>query len=50
MAGDVDVGLQGDADQATKAALRSVTHAGGAITRPIFAFPGGNKLAVDQAE
>ena len=70
--GDVDVGLQADAEQATKAvlvvigvedveaALRSVTEAGGLITRPIFAFPGGrrfhfrdlggNELAVYQAD
>jgi predicted enzyme related to lactoylglutathione lyase len=56
MTGDVDVGLQGDAGQATKAvlvviavenveaALRSVTGAGGVITRPIFAFPGGRRF------
>ena len=56
MTGDVDVGLQGDADEATKAvlvviavdnvevALRSVTEAGGVITRPIFAFPGGRRF------
>ena len=72
MTGDVDVGLQGDADEATKAvlvvlavddveaALRAVTGAGGVITRPIFAFPGGrrfhfrdlsgNELAAYQAE
>ena len=72
MTGDVDVGLQGDAGEATKAvlvviavddveaALRAVTAAGGAITRAIFAFPGGrrfhfrdpggNELAAYQAE
>ena len=56
MTGDVDVGLQGDAGQATKtvlvviavenveAALRSVTDAGGVITRPTFAFPGGRRF------
>ena len=56
MTGDVDVGLQGDAAQATKAvlvviqvenveaALRSVTEAGGVVTRPIFAFPGGRRF------
>ena len=54
--GDVDVGLQGDAAEAAKAvlvviavenveaALRSVTDAGGVITRPIFAFPGGRRF------
>lgn len=54
--GDVDIGLQGDASQATKAvlvvikvgnvdaALRSVTEAGGTVTRPIFAFPGGRRF------
>ncbi len=56
MTGDVDVGLQGDASQATKgvlvviavesveAALRFVTDAGGTVTRPIFAFPGGRRF------
>ena len=56
MTGDVDVGLQGDAGQATKAALvviavenveavlQSVTDAGGVVTRPIFAFPGGRRF------
>lgn len=56
MTGDVDVGLQADAGQATgallvviavanvEAALRSVTEAGGTVTRPIFAFPGGRRF------
>ena len=56
MTGDVDIGLQADAEQATKAvlvviavedveaALRSVNKAGGVITRPIFAFPGGRRF------
>ncbi len=54
--GDVDIGLQGDASEATKAplpvievdnlegALAAVTKAGGTITRPIFAFPGGRRF------
>jgi predicted enzyme related to lactoylglutathione lyase len=54
--GDVDIGLQGDAAEATKAplpvievdnledALAAVTKAGGAVTRPIFAFPGGRRF------
>ncbi len=72
MTGDVDVGLQGDANEATKAvlvviavedveaALRSVTEAGGVVTRPVFAFPdgrrfhfrdpSGNELAAYQAD
>ncbi len=56
MTGGVDVGLQGDAKEATKAvlvviaveeieaALRSVAAVGGVITRPIFAFPGGRRF------
>ena len=69
--GDVDVGLQGDADEAPaaplpvievddlEAVLAAVVAAGGAVVRPIFAFPGGrrfqfrdphgNELAVMQA-
>ena len=51
--GDTDVGLQADAEEATTAplpvievddleeTLRAVQDAGGAITRQIFAFPGG---------
>jgi predicted enzyme related to lactoylglutathione lyase len=70
--GDVDLGLQGDAAEATRAPLvviavegldswpERVTAAGGRITRPIFAFPGGrrfhfadpsgNELAVVEAD
>jgi predicted enzyme related to lactoylglutathione lyase len=56
LTGDVDLGLNGDASDATaaplavfevedlEAALASVTAAGGAITRPIFAFPGGRRF------
>jgi predicted enzyme related to lactoylglutathione lyase len=51
--GDVDVGLNGQPDEAlaaplpvvrvedVEAALDSVTKAGGIIAKPIFAFPGG---------
>lgn len=54
--GDTDIGLQGDASEATKAplpvievedlevALDAVTSAGGVIVRPIFAFPGGRRF------
>jgi len=70
--GDVDLGLQGDAAEATSAPLAVIAvegldawptrieAAGGAITRPIFAFPGGrrfhfrdpsgNELAVVEAD
>lgn len=56
MTGDVDVGLQPDAGEATQApltvidvpdidrALAAVTDAGGLITKPIFAFPGGRRF------
>lgn len=56
MTGDTDIGLQGDAGEATRtplavievddleAALDSVTLAGGMIVRPIFAFPGGRRF------
>jgi predicted enzyme related to lactoylglutathione lyase len=56
LTGDVDLGLQGDAGEATKAPLvviqvddleaaqASVEKAGGVITRPIFAFPGGRRF------
>lgn len=52
----VNIGLQGDAADATRAplavlevpdleaALRAVTQAGGAVTRPIFSFPGGRRF------
>jgi hypothetical protein len=54
--GDTDVGLQGDAAEASKAplpvigvadleaALRDVQAAGGEIVKPIFAFPGGRRF------
>jgi hypothetical protein len=70
--GDTDLGLQGDAAEATQAplavidvpdleaALAAVEAAGGTVSRPIFAFPGGrrfhfldpagNELAAVQAE
>jgi len=53
---DVDIGLQGDHPEAPKAplpivhvsdletALKSVTAAGGKITKPIFSFPGGRRF------
>ncbi len=56
LSGDVDLGLQGDAAEATKAplaviavddleqALADVEQAGGTITKPIFAFPGGRRF------
>lgn len=56
LTGDTDIGLQGDAAEATRAplavievedleaALASVTRAGGTIVRPIFAFPGGRRF------
>jgi predicted enzyme related to lactoylglutathione lyase len=56
MTGDVDLGLQGDAAEATaaplvviavddlEAALAAVERAGGVVTRPIFAFPGGRRF------
>ena len=54
--GDTDIGLQGDASEATRAplpvievddleaALDAVTGAGAEIVRPIFAFPGGRRF------
>lgn len=54
--GDTDIGLQGDASEAAAAplavievedlegALAAVEAAGGRITRPIFAFPGGRRF------
>ena len=54
--GDVDVGLSGDAAEATaqllpviqvddlEATLAAVTAAGGVVTLPIFAFPGGRRF------
>jgi hypothetical protein len=56
MSGDVDLGLQADAAEATRAplpvlhvasleaALVAVTSAGGRITRPPFSFPGGRRF------
>ncbi|MEC4594075.1 MULTISPECIES: VOC family protein [Nitrospirillum] len=56
MTGDVDIGLQADAAEATKApltviqvddleaALAAVTAAGGTIVRPTFSFPGGRRF------
>jgi predicted enzyme related to lactoylglutathione lyase len=56
MTGDTDIGLQGDAAEATRAplaviavddleaALAAVTSAGGTVVRPIFAFPGGRRF------
>ena len=56
LTGDTDIGLQGDAAEATKAPLpvidvddleaahASVLTAGGQIVRPIFAFPGGRRF------
>ena len=56
LSGDTDVGLQADATEATAAplpviavddlaaTLAAVTAAGGAVTRPIFAFPGGRRF------
>lgn len=54
--GDTDIGLQGDRSEATgaplpviavadlEAALTAVEAAGGTISRPIFAFPGGKRF------
>lgn len=56
MTGDVDIGLQADASEATsaplaviavddlEASLKAVSTAGGVITKPIFAFPGGRRF------
>src|SRR5688572_4197248 len=56
MSGDTDIGLQADGAEATKAplpvidvedleaALAAVVMAGGRLTRPIFAFPGGRRF------
>jgi predicted enzyme related to lactoylglutathione lyase len=56
LTGDTDIGLQADSSEATKAplpvievddleaALTAVTAAGGTLTRPIFAFPGGRRF------
>lgn len=56
MTGDVDIGLQADPSEASSAplavfavdnledALNAVIKAGGVITKPIFAFPGGRRF------
>jgi len=56
LTGDTDIGLQGDASEATRAplpviqvddleaALDAVTRAGGTVVRPIFSFPGGRRF------
>ena len=56
LTGDVDLGLQADPAEKTAApliairvenlegALASVEAAGGTVTRPIFAFPGGRRF------
>jgi predicted enzyme related to lactoylglutathione lyase len=56
MTGDVDIGLQGNPAEATRAplpviavndleaALAAVTAAGARIVRPIFTFPGGRRF------
>lgn len=56
MTGDVDVGLQGDAGEASGTPLpvievagldawpAKVEAAGGTVVRPIFAFPGGRRF------
>jgi predicted enzyme related to lactoylglutathione lyase len=56
LTGDTDLGLQGDASEATaaplpvidvpdlEAALSAVEAAGATIVRPIFAFPGGRRF------
>ena len=56
LTGDTDIGLQGDAAEATaaalpviqvddlEAALAAVTAAGGKVVRPIFSFPGGRRF------
>jgi len=56
LTGDTDIGLQGDAAEATAAplaviqvedldaALAAVEAAGGTIARPIFSFPGGRRF------
>ncbi len=54
--GDVDIGLQADQDEATKAplpvidvadldaTLAAATAAGATVTKPIFGFPGGRRF------
>lgn len=56
MTGDVDIGLQADQAEATRAplpvidvkdleaTLAAVTAAGASVTKPIFSFPGGRRF------
>jgi predicted enzyme related to lactoylglutathione lyase len=56
LTGDVDIGLQADASEATSApltviavddldaSLEAVRKAGGVVTKPVFAFPGGRRF------
>ncbi len=56
MTGTVDLGLQGDMEEAPaaplpvmlvddlEAAQAAVGHAGGTVTKPIFGFPGGRRF------
>ena len=56
LTGDTDIGLQGDASEATRAplpvievddleaAFEAVSRTGAEIVRPIFAFPGGRRF------
>ena len=56
LTGDVDIGLQADREEATKAplpvidvkdleaTLAAVTATGALVTRPIFSFPGGRRF------
>lgn len=56
LTGDVDIGLQADPQEATKAplpvitvedlelTLAAVTAVGASITKPIFSFPGGRRF------
>src|SRR5688572_9392186 len=56
LTGDVDIGLQADQEEATKAplpvievndleaTLAAVTATGAPITKPIFSFPGGRRF------
>jgi uncharacterized protein len=56
MTGNVDLGLQGDMNEAPsmplpvvivddiEAAQTAVAEAGGAISKPVFAFPGGRRF------
>ena len=56
LTGDVDIGLQADKQEATKApllvievkdleaTLAAVTATGATITKPIFSFPGGRRF------